>query len=56
MIVTHCDGTLTAFVAVAERGYLVVLFGFDESQAWFREILASMRLDPESAIDASPSP
>lgn len=56
MIVTHCDGTLTALVAVADRGYLVVLFGFDESEAWFREILASMRLDPESAIDASPSP
>jgi hypothetical protein len=56
VIVTHCDGTLTALVAVADRGYLVVLFGFDESEAWFREILASMRLDPESAIDASPSP
>lgn len=56
MIVTHCDGTLTALVAVADRGYLVVLFGFDESEAWFREILASMRLDPQSAIDASPSP
>jgi hypothetical protein len=56
VIVTHCDGTLTALVAVADRGYLVVLFGFDESEAWFREILASMRLDPESAIDAPPSP
>lgn len=56
MIVTHCDGTLTALVAVADRGYLVVLFGFNESEARFREILASMRFDPESAIDASPSP
>jgi hypothetical protein len=55
-IVTHCDGTPTALVAAADRGYLVVLFGFDESEAWFQEILASMRLDPESAIDASPSP
>ena len=55
-IVIHCDGTPTALVAVADRGYLVVLFGFDESEAWFREILASMRLDPESAIDAPPSP
>lgn len=56
MIVTHCDGTLTALVVVADRGYLIVLFGFEESEAWFREILASMRLDPQSAIDASPSP
>jgi hypothetical protein len=56
MIVTHCDGTLTALVAVADRGYLIVLYGFEESESWFREILASTRLDPESAIDASPSP
>jgi hypothetical protein len=56
LIVTHCDGTLTALVAVADRGYLVVLFGFDESEAWFQEILASMRLDPEGAIDGSPYP
>jgi len=54
MIVTHCDGTLTALVVVADRGYLIVLFGFEESEAWFREILASTRLDPGSAIDASP--
>jgi hypothetical protein len=56
MIVTHCDGALTALVAVADRGYLVVLYGFDESEAWFREILASLRLAPESAVDSSPSP
>jgi len=55
-MVIHCDGTPTALVAVADRGYLIVLFGFDDSEAWFREILASMRLDPEIAIDASPSP
>jgi hypothetical protein len=53
-IVTHCDGTQTALVAVASRGYLIVLYGIEEPET-FMEILATMQLDPASAVDPSPS-
>jgi hypothetical protein len=55
VIVTRCDGTPTALVAVADRGYLIVLYGIEEPETWFTEILATMQLDPASAVDASPS-
>jgi len=51
--VTHCDGTQTALVAVANRGYLIVLYGIEEPET-FMEILATMQLDPASAVDPSP--
>jgi hypothetical protein len=52
--VTHCDGTQTALVAVANRGYLIVLYGVEEPET-FMEILATMQLDPASAVNPSPS-
>ena len=55
VIVTHCDGTPSALVAVANRGYLIVLYGFGESESWFREILSTMQLDPASAHLPSPT-
>lgn len=55
VIVTHCDGTQSALVAVASRGYLIVLYGFAESEAWFKEILSTTQLDPARAVDLSPS-
>ena len=62
VMVTHCDGTQSALVTVGSRGYLIVLYGFDDSEAWFREILSTMQLDParahlpsSSASDVRPS-
>ncbi len=48
------DGTV-AFVTVQDRGYFIWLYGADD-MAWFREILATLRLHPEDAVDAAPSP
>ena len=44
-----------ALVWVGERGYLIWLYRVNDP-AWFDQILASVQLDPENAIDTSPSP
>lgn len=44
-------------LALAEaggRGYLIWLYGIDDME-WFRQILATVQLDPDAAIDATPS-
>lgn len=57
-IVVHCPGGSPFAVAwVGDRGYLVVLYPI-EDRTWFKEILATVQLQPEASVDAvaSPSP
>lgn len=51
VIAIHCpdDGVMTAVVTAQDRGYLVILYGVGDL-ARFREILATVRLDPKAAI------
>ena len=53
-VVVRCDGTFTAMTAAQGRGYLIILYGWD-NRAVFDEILATVRLHPEDAIDTAPS-
>jgi hypothetical protein len=60
------EGCDVAAVATAGRGYLVALLASDDDpfavapydRAWFEEVLATVQLHPEDAVDsgASPSP
>jgi hypothetical protein len=43
-----------ALVEADGRGYLVWLYGIEDVE-WFRQILATVRLHPDAAIDATPS-
>jgi hypothetical protein len=55
VLVTYCPGgILTAVVATADRGYLVILYGVGD-KTWFDEILATVQLHPEDALDEAPS-
>jgi len=42
-----------ALVAAADRGYLIWLYRIDDPY-WFQEILATVQLNPEIALDAAP--
>lgn len=55
MIATLCPhGILTALAWVENRGYLIILFRIDDVD-WFKEVLATVDLRPEDAVDAAPS-
>lgn len=57
-IVVHCPGgNPFALAWTGDRGYVVVLYPIAD-RAWFNEILATVRLHPEAAVDAvtPPSP
>lgn len=54
-VLAACEDGPHALVSVADRGYLIWLYRIDDP-AWFPEILASVRLHPEDALDAVPSP
>ncbi len=56
VVVTHCpdDGVTSTLVIEGGRGYVFVLYGLDPQL--FDEILASVQLRPEEAVDASPAP
>ena len=55
MIAVHCpDPVLTALAWTADRGYLIVSYGIDD-RAYFDQILATVQLSPEDALDAAPS-
>lgn len=43
-----------ALVEAGGRGYLMWLYGIDDPD-WFRQILATVQLNPDGAIDATPS-
>lgn len=47
-------GCLAALVTVADRGYLIWLYRIDDLNR-FKEFLATVRLHPEDAVDATPS-
>ena len=50
-VATLCpERPLNALVADGQRGYFIVLYGSDD-RAWFDEILATVQLDPEAAVD-----
>lgn len=56
ILVIHCpDDTPSILVWTADRGYLIVTYRIDD-RAWIDQILATVQLDPASAVDASPSP
>jgi hypothetical protein len=55
MIATICpERLLTALAWTEDRGYLFVLYRIDDV-AWFKQILATVDLDPGSARDTVPS-
>jgi hypothetical protein len=55
VLVTFCPGGLLyALVTTDDRGYLIVLYGVGD-RPWFDEILATVQLHPEDAIDVTPS-
>jgi hypothetical protein len=43
-----------AFVSAGGRGYLVWLYRIDDRD-WYNQILATVKLEPQDAVDASPS-
>jgi hypothetical protein len=43
-----------ALVEAGGRGYLIWLYGLDDLE-WFKKILATVRLQPDAAIDTAPS-
>jgi hypothetical protein len=51
----HCDGTPSALTWTSDRGYLIVLYGVEDSTTWFRQITDTARLQPGDAVDAAPS-
>jgi hypothetical protein len=48
------EGLLTAETWTEDRGYFIVLYRIDDV-AWFKDILATVRLHPEDAVDTTPS-
>jgi hypothetical protein len=53
-VLSVCEGGPHALVSVNGRGYLIWLYRIDDP-AWFQEILATVQLHPEDALDAAPS-
>jgi hypothetical protein len=49
-----CELGPTALVSAGGRGYLIWLYRVDDLD-WFKEILATVQLHPEDALDAAPS-
>jgi hypothetical protein len=54
MVSVDCYDGQAAFVATGGRGYMVWAYGVDDV-GWLRDVLASVRLHPNDAIDAAPS-
>ena len=54
-VLSDCQEGPHALVSVGGRGYLIWLYRVDDP-AWFPEILATVQLHPEDAVDAAPSP
>ena len=54
VLAPDCFDGIVALVTVQDRGYFIWLYGADDL-AWFREILATVRLHPEDAVGAAPS-
>lgn len=55
------QGCPVAVVATADRGYWIQLYTGSSApvtydQAWFEEVLGTVQLHPEDAVDAAPSP
>ena len=54
-IAVHCpDVVQNALVSAGGRGYLILDYGAAD-MAWFKQVLATVRLDPANVVDASPS-
>ena len=53
-VLADCQEGPHALVSVEGRGYLIWLYRADDLD-WFREILATVQLHPEDALDAAPS-
>ena len=51
---TDCIGGQVALVAAGGRGYVIWLYEADIGW-WFKDILATVKLNPSDAIDAAPS-
>ena len=49
-----CGEGPRALVTTGNRGYFIWLYRVDDID-WFREILATVQLHPEDALDALPS-
>jgi hypothetical protein len=54
ILAPHCIDGIVALVTVQDRGYFIWLYGADDP-AWFRQVLATVRLHPEDAVGAAPS-
>jgi len=55
ILVVGCpERPMSALTWVGDRGYWIVLYG-ESDLASFKEILATVQLNPEDAVDASPS-
>jgi hypothetical protein len=53
LIAVHCpDAMLNGLVTAGGRGYLIVHYGTPDV-AWFKQLLATVQLDPEGVVDAS---
>ena len=53
-VLAACEDGPHAMVSVESRGYLIWLYGLDDPD-WFQEILGTVQLSPEDAVDAAPS-
>jgi hypothetical protein len=53
-VLADCQEGPHALVSIEGRGYLIWLYRVDDLD-WFREILATVQLHPEDALDAAPS-
>jgi len=53
-VLSICEDGPHALVSVGDRGYQIWLYGVDDLD-WFREILGTVQLQPEDALDAAPS-
>jgi hypothetical protein len=53
-VLSDCQEGPHALVSVGGRGYLIWLYRVDDPD-WFPEILATVQLHPEDALDAAPS-
>jgi hypothetical protein len=53
-VLSDCAEGPHALVSVEGRGYVIWLYRMDDT-AWFQEILATVQLHPEDALDAAPS-
>ncbi|HET9755602.1 MAG TPA: hypothetical protein VFP66_03805 [Candidatus Limnocylindrales bacterium] len=62
-VVVHCGGSLTAATWAGERAYQVILYTSTDEPSldttfdrdWFLEVLETVQLHPEAAVDAMPS-